>query len=408
VIDKAAEDRLRALLDDPAIAALLADIAAPGEQTRIVGGAIRNCLIGQAALDIDLATTLVPEAVAKAGRVAGWQVVPTGIEHGTVTLISKGHGVHEGRAFEITTLREDIATDGRRAEVRFGRDFKVDAARRDFTINALSMGADGIVHDYFGGAEDLAARRVRFIGDPAKRLAEDHLRSLRFLRFSAAYGTGRLDPAGFAAVIADRDGLATLSRERIRQEMMKLLDAEHALAVIEAAEAEGLATSILGLPADVAKLRARLALDTGHIAPLYRLNALAVRGADDVAHLRVAMRLTNQEERALLRLIEAQGVFRASGYAGFLELGERFPDVATEALALAALETGNAGLFARRGEVENPPVFHLTGKDVLSLGVAAGPGVGEALVRTKSAWFAAGCPAEEDAQRAILMDVIQR
>ncbi|MFN3483813.1 MAG: CCA tRNA nucleotidyltransferase, partial [Rhabdaerophilum calidifontis] len=147
------------LLDDPPVAALLALLNPPGEETRIVGGALRNALLGLPVADIDFATTLPPPQTMRRAAAAGWQAVPTGIEHGTVTL------VHAGRAFEVTTLRADIDTDGRRATVRFGRDFREDAARRDFTINALSMGPDGVLHDYFGGRDDLAAARVRFIGD---------------------------------------------------------------------------------------------------------------------------------------------------------------------------------------------------------------------------------------------------
>lgn len=397
----AVQERLRALLDDPAIARLFSDLARPGEETRIVGGAIRNAVIGTPAPDIDLATTLSPAAVMAAGRAAGWQGVPTGIEHGTVTL------VRDGRAFEITTLREDIATDGRHAEVRFGRDFAADAARRDFTINALSMGVDGVVHDYFGGLDDLAARRVRFIGAPAARLAEDHLRGLRFLRFSATYGEGRLDPEGFAAVVADRDGLAGLSRERIRQETMKLLDAPHAAVVIEAAEAEGLVSAIIGLPVDMPRFRARMAIADPPASALFRLNALAVRDAGDVAHLRAAMRLTNREERVLSRLLEAGALFRASGLRAFLELAEGYADVAAEVVALAAVESGEPALLAGVAALADPPVFRMTGKDALALGVAVGPGVGAALARAKAAWFAAGCPADPEAQRAILAEVLK-
>ncbi|HUN12248.1 MAG TPA: CCA tRNA nucleotidyltransferase, partial [Rhabdaerophilum sp.] len=214
----------------PAVQDILALLAGPGEETRIVGGALRNALLGLDAKDIDFVTTHLPDEVMRIGRESGWHAVPTGIDHGTVSL------VREGQAFEVTTLREDIETDGRRATVRFGRDFEHDAARRDFTINALSMGRDGILHDYFGGAADLAARRVRFIGLPQQRLREDYLRGLRFLRFSAWYGEGRLDAEGFAAVKALRAGFARLSRERVRQEMLLLLKAPQVLPVLAAAE----------------------------------------------------------------------------------------------------------------------------------------------------------------------------
>ena len=159
---------------------------------------------------------------------AGFKPVPTGIEHGTITVVIDSH------PFEVTTLREDVETFGRHAKVAFGRDWKTDAERRDFTINALSAARDGTVYDYVGGLADLEARRVRFIGDPAKRIAEDYLRILRFFRFHAAYGHGLPDPEGLAACIAGRDGLDQLSRERVRMELMKLLLAPHAVPTLTA------------------------------------------------------------------------------------------------------------------------------------------------------------------------------
>jgi poly(A) polymerase len=367
------------------------------EESRIVGGALRNVLIGLDAKDIDIATTRQPGDVARIGAAAGWHVVPTGIEHGTVTF------VREGRAFEITTLREDIATDGRRAQVRFGRDFRVDAARRDFTINALSMGRDGVMHDYFGGIDDLRARKVRFIGEPEARLREDYLRGLRFFRFSAAYGEGRLDPEGFAAVKAHRDGFARLSRERIRQEMMALLMARHALPVLEAAEQTGLISGILGLPVSVGRMRARL--DAGDaVSALWRLRALAVHGVADVTHLRESLRLTNAEEKTLTAYCEGRAIFEASGNRDFLGLGDQFPEAGPEIIRSLAIETGNSGLLAHLGEVEMPPAFLLSGKDVLALGVEPGPNVGAILAQARGKWRAAGCPEDRAGQERLLRD----
>ena len=172
--------------------------------------------------DIDIATTALPDEVIRRARAAGIKSVPTGIEHGTVTLVV------DGQPFEVTTLREDIETFGRKAKVAFGRDWVRDAERRDFTINGLSVDADGIVHDHVGGLDDIAARRVRFIGDPDRRIAEDYLRILRFFRIHAAYGEGEPDRAGYLACIAGRAGLATLSAERMRMEVLKLMVAEGA------------------------------------------------------------------------------------------------------------------------------------------------------------------------------------
>ncbi len=391
--------RAQAILRSPAVRDILALLTCPGEETRVVGGALRNALLGLEAKDIDFVTTWLPQDVIRIGKAGGWHVVPTGIEHGTVSL------VRDGQVYEITTLREDIETDGRRATVRFGRDFRRDAARRDFTINAFSMGSDGVLQDYFGGLADLAARRVRFIGSPDQRLREDHLRGLRFLRFSAWYGEGKLDPDGLTAVVSLRSGFAQLSRERIRQEMLLLLMAPHVLAVLEAAEAEGLISDIVGVSADVARLRSRLAA-TGDAGALWRLAALAVRNEADVDHLRDALRLTNAEDRLLRRFCEGRASFDASGRRDFFLLGDRFPEVAGEILRRIASDTGDVSVLAGLEKVENPPIFHLTGRDVLALGLAAGPAIGEALARAKAAWAKAGCPADAEAQRTILQSVL--
>ena len=191
--------------------------------------------------EVDVATTAVPDEVVKRVTAAGFKPVPTGIEHGTVTVVI------DKQPFEVTTLRKDIETDGRHAKVAFGRDWKVDAERRDFTINALSATRDGTVYDYVGGLADLDERRVRFIGDPAKRIAEDYLRILRFFRFHAAYGTSDHPYAeGIAACIAGRDGLDQLSRERVRMEVMKLVVAPHAVPTLISMADGGLLLRVLG------------------------------------------------------------------------------------------------------------------------------------------------------------------
>ena len=197
-----APDAAARLLADVDLSRVLAALDREGEETRIVGGALRNALLQRLVQEIDLATTLLPEAIAAHTAAAGLRAVPTGIEHGTLTVLAGK------KTFEVTTLREDIETDGRRAKVRFGRDFRADALRRDFTINALSMTRGGWLYDYTGGLDDLASRKVRFIGEPGRRIAEDFLRILRFFRFSAEFGEGPLDPEGRAAALRLRDGLA--------------------------------------------------------------------------------------------------------------------------------------------------------------------------------------------------------
>src|SRR6202040_1641999 len=195
-------------------------------EARMVGGAVRNVLLGVPPGDIDIATTALPDEVIRRTSAAGFRPVATGIEHGTVTVVA------DGVPFEVTTLRQDIETYGRRAKVVFGRDWRLDAQRRDFTINALFLSRDGTIHDYVGGGADLAAHRVRFIGDPAARIAEDYLRILRFFRFHASYGEGAPDPHAVAACVAGRAGLEQLSRERIRMELLKLVAGRRAPAAL--------------------------------------------------------------------------------------------------------------------------------------------------------------------------------
>ena len=195
-----------AWLQQAPLAPLLAVLDRDGEEARVVGGAVRNTLIGAPPGDIDIATTALPREVMRRVEAAGFKAVPTGIEHGTVTVVA------EGRPFEVTTLREDVETFGRHAKVAFGRDWRRDAERRDFTMNALSVSRDGTIYDYVGGLADITERRVRFIGEPSLRIAEDYLRILRFFRFHAAYGRYAPDPAGVAACIAARAGLDHLSR----------------------------------------------------------------------------------------------------------------------------------------------------------------------------------------------------
>src|SRR5580700_1477416 len=220
------DDALR--LKSGPTARVLALLDGDGEEARVVGGAVRNALLRIPIGDIDIATTALPTEVIRRAKAAGIKSVPTGIEHGTLTLVV------DAQPLEVTTLREDTETFGRKAKVAFGRDWVADAQRRDFTINGLSVDADGVVHDHVGGLDDIAARRVRFIGDPNQRISEDYLRILRFFRIHAAYGAGEPDRAGVLACISGRAGLATLSAERVRVEMLKLMIADGAIGAVTA------------------------------------------------------------------------------------------------------------------------------------------------------------------------------
>ena len=388
-------EALASLLADRATHALLTVLNAGAEEARIVGGAVRNVLMGMPVCDIDITTTCLPEETTRRAKAAGWRVIPTGIAHGTVTVLV------EGRSFEVTTLREDIATDGRHAQVRFGRDFQMDAARRDFTINALSLGPDGKIHDYFGGLADIAARHVRFIGDADQRLREDYLRGLRFLRFSAEYGDGMLDDMGLAAILRQREGFAQLSRERVRQEMLKLVMAPYAEIVMERAETNWLLSGIVGLPLDLVRFRIlsanahNTARDAGLVA---RLFALFIRIPGDILTLRASLRLSNDEASALNAMVQACGILAQT--ANIRLAAYRYPTAVEGAILLqsAPLERIRAGLV----EALNVPVFLIRGADILARGVPAGPSVGRLLEAIEARWIAAGFPqAREDQDRLL-------
>ena len=340
-----------AWLREARLSHLLAVLDGAGEESRVVGGAVRNALLAEPIGEIDVATTALPAEVIRRAQAAGFKAVPTGIEHGTITVV-----VH-GQPFEVTTLREDVETFGRHAKVAFGRDWKQDAERRDFTMNALSAARDGAVYDYVGGLADVAARRVRFIGDAAARIAEDYLRILRFFRFHAAYGEGALDPAGLAACIAGRAGLDQLSRERVRAELLKLLLAKRAVPAIAAMTEAGLLDRILGgvpLLASHAKMGTLEA--TLGLAPdaMRRLAALAVSVVEDAERLRERLRLTNAEFCALRldgrRLVAYFEPFGRAGRAGLALSPRTWTLHRSRAAGLGALVRGRGGsamAFAR-------------------------------------------------------------
>jgi poly(A) polymerase len=383
-------------LREGSLARLLSVLNRDGEEARIVGGAVRNVLIGEPITEIDLATTALPAEIMRRAAAAGFKAVPTGIEHGTVTVVAAG------RPFEVTTLREDVETFGRHANVRFGRDWKADAERRDFTVNALSLSADGRVHDYVGGLADLAARRIRFIGDPAARIAEDYLRILRFFRFHASYGHGAPDPDGVHACIVARSGLDQLSRERVRMELLKLLVAPHAIATIAVMTEIGILVTVLGgVPhlasfANLTKIETALGMPAD---PVRRLGALGVIVTEDADRLLQRLRLTNAEHARLLSIGDRWWRMTPTGdkeeRALLYRLGsERFTD-----RALVAWSRSQAGVpdDTWRALATLPmrwvmPVFPLKAADFMKRGVAKGPALGEALRAAEEAWIAADFP----------------
>lgn len=403
--------RLAAILGSPGVAHILALLNDAGEEARVVGGAVRNALLGLPVADIDIATTSLPDDVILRARAAGIHVVPTGYEHGTVTL------VFGGVPHEVTTLREDVETDGRRAVVRYGRSFAADAFRRDFTMNALSAGPDGRIHDYASGLDDIAARRVRFIGDADQRIREDYLRILRFFRFSAAYGDGTLDTEGLAATLRHCEGLDLLSRERIRQETMKLLVAPHAAGILQEIGYGAILPRVLDGPADLPRFAAMVALEQRFALDpdaLRRLMALALRTPADIERLRDALRLTNREATRMEAVMaeplwdHAEGAAAAPDRSATERLIYRLgAEGAGDVLMLHAAATGvDAAAGMRLVREWTPPRFLLTGKDVIARGIGKGPEVGRLLAVTEAAWLDAGMPSDEPAQRAILASVV--
>jgi poly(A) polymerase len=393
-------------LKEGALATLLALLDRDGEEARVVGGAVRNTLIGEPVGDVDIATTAPPDEVIRRVEQAGFKAVPTGIEHGTVTVVA------DSRPHEVTTLREDVETYGRHAKVAFGRDWKRDAERRDFTINALSVTRDAVIHDYVGGLRDLEARRVRFIGDPPARIAEDYLRVLRFFRFHAAYGQGAPDPAGLAACIAARGELDRLSRERVRMEMFKLLVAVAAGPALAVMADAGLLESVLGgVPliasfANMTKIEAALDLAPDAVR---RLGALALFIDEDADRLRERLRLANAEHQRLYSMADAWWRIAAEtaeqdGCALLYRLGrERFTD-----RVLLAWSRAPAGLadtawheLARLPERWSAPSFPLRAADFLKRGVARGPKLGAAMRAAEEAWIAVNFPTEPASLAAI-------
>jgi poly(A) polymerase len=383
-----------------------------GEEARVVGGAVRNALLRIPIGDIDIATTALPVEVMRRAKAAGIKSAPTGIDHGTVTLIVDGH------PFEITTLREDTETFGRKAKVAFGRDWIADAERRDFTINGLSVDAAGVVHDHVGGLEDIAAKRVRFIGDPDQRIAEDYLRILRFFRIHAAFGAGEPDRAGYLACIRARAGLAQLSAERVRMEILKLMVAEGAAGAVTAMMDAGLLLAIFGGVAYIGPLAAMISAERLlglKPDPVRRLGALAVAVTEDAKRVSMRLRLSNAETKALdsmgHRWWRLAGMNEATARRRLYRLGE---DRYRDRLMLAWARAGDrADSTHWRQLVTLPqrwraPKFPLKASDFIARGIAEGPALGQILALAEDAWLAADFPLEQTAVNAIADQTVAR
>ena len=391
-------------------------LTATGHEARAVGGCVRDSLlaalthdetadprngkVGEAA-DIDIATTAPPQETVKLAETAGLRAVPTGLAHGTITIIA------DATPYEVTTLRRDVETDGRHADVAFTNDWAVDAARRDFTINALYANPDGSLFDPLDALPDLQARRVRFVGDPHQRIREDYLRILRFFRFFARFAQGRPEPESLDACVSERAGLARLSRERIGHEMLRLLVACGAAPTLAIMAENGLLTEVLPVAPTIerfaryAALEEKLNLQPVH--PAMRLAALTIAVDENAQRISNALRLSNEQTRILAQWADALRLAKQAGKAApdvnrtsllkrlLYRLGK--DDYRRRILIGASLATGPRDLAAISYELDlperwTPPQFPIAGHDLLALGMSPGPELGERLSALESDWIA--------------------
>ncbi len=402
-----------AFLDQPSLQTILKGLSQTHE-TRVVGGAVRNALLDLPITDIDIATTATPEEVMAIAASRGWRALPTGIAHGTITLMLDTH------QFEVTTLREDVTTDGRHAQVRFGTHFEADAQRRDFTINALSLSPDATLHDYTGGQVDIANRRVRFIGNANQRIKEDHLRILRFFRFSSAYAAGALDEPALTAIIENRFGLNQLSKERISTEIFKTLltrRAGHVYKVMSDCGILQLILSGIGNPARLSRVIAIEELQNQQSA-LTRLAALTVFSTADSSRLREALRLSNADTQTLQSAAETvvnlQGLALPPEKGRLRELMFDYGKSATHLAVQIAHAQSSARvehpqwLSAARFVSDTPqPTLPFTGADLLARGYGQGKNLGAALKSLQALWIRAGFPKDPQALRALLDEALK-
>ncbi len=384
--------------------ALFQSFADAHHRVRVVGGAIRNTLLGEAVTDIDLATTATPQDALHTAEAAGFTAIATGLKHGTITVVINGV------SFEVTTLRQDIATDGRHAQVAFTKDWEIDAARRDFTINALYCDLDGTLYDPLGGLDDLKAGRIRFIGNPTERIQEDYLRILRLYRFYARYPGFDLELQDRKAAIQARAGLKRLSAERIHQELMKLLSAPNTGKALEMMSCDGLLSYLLGCAPNVPLCNRLIALteettigasrdrDDRTARTALRLAGLAVTVAEDAARLTQRLRLSRIESDVLKQFAtfytratvpptpQEQKQFlywhgRAAYQVWLLSIWAQ----ASCSSRIASSDPA-FGQALRLPDQWHPPQFPLRGADAIALGLPPGPDIGRILSKLEAEW----------------------
>jgi len=378
-------------------------MAALGE-ARFVGGAVRNALLGVPVVDIDIAVPIRPEDAMARLKAKGIRTIETGLDHGTVTAIAGSH------AFEITSLRRDVETDGRHAKVAFTDDWALDAGRRDFTINALYASPDGEIFDYATGVEDLAAGKVRFVGDARIRIAEDYLRVLRLFRFHAWYGRGDLDAEGLTAATEAKDRLKTLSAERIAKEVLRLLEAPNPAPVLKVMAARGILAELLPGQLQLVRVEQLAVLDTSRDAVL-RLAALLPDSAQAANAVADRLRLSNAGRARLVQALSGEtvsaGLSSHQARRMLYRLGQAcFRDKLLLQWAGAPAKEEAWRALLQIADGWQAPRFPLTGRDVMQAGVPEGPEVGRVLAGLETWWVEGDFAAGEKELRARLKDMI--
>ncbi|MEP3438365.1 MAG: CCA tRNA nucleotidyltransferase [Hoeflea sp.] len=386
---------------DPALGRIFALLNEDGKEVRVVGGAVRNALMELPVTDTDLATTWAPEQVMARAEAAGIRAVPTGIEHGTVTLVI------DGRGFEVTTLRHDAETDGRRAKVVFGNDWQTDAERRDFTINALYADRSGTIIDLVGGLDDIVSRTVRFIGNPDDRIAEDHLRILRYFRFFAHYGAGRPDAAALKACARARDSLAKLSAERVWKELKTLFKARDPGRALLWMRQAGVLSMVLpesekwGIDSIAGLIGTETALGWDP-DPMLRLLAIVPPDAARMEELSTRLKMSRAEAERLVKWAKAPAIsptmaitaldrllyrHEAGPITDRIRLSLVSARVRAETDAAALTEAAGHSRHLARAASWERPVFPVSGSDLIAKGVEPGPGMGARLAALEERWI---------------------
>ena len=391
-----------AWLTSHATQSVFAALESGGHEARAVGGAVRNTLLARlqnkpfdiSTTDIDIATTATPEVVTALAEAAGLRVEPTGLSHGTVTVIVAGQPI------EVTTLRQDVATDGRRADVAFTTDWTADAQRRDFTMNALYVDRHGNILDPIGGYTDIVQHKIRFIGDPEERIREDYLRILRFFRFFAQYDAGPPDTAGLAATVRCRAGLQRLSRERVRQELLKLLVAERAVDAVETMHLHGLLVDILRIAPRISVFHrmTQITRPESNDGSVLRLAALCIGVDEDAMRVAANLRLSRSETAVLQHVAETvatspwwQLPSPAEARAWLFRDGkQRYRNAINTHRALMSNsdEDPKWEKLLSLPEKWNPPTFPVKGRDLLALGMQPGQSMGQVLRQLEAYWIA--------------------